>query len=179
VDHRARGNALAGEEFEEIIEGVAGVHHEGEIKFESEGDLRRKGLALLGFRRMLVEVVEPAFTDSDESLVTGSCQFLDGSEIVLRVVGVQTGCRVDLHCAAQVGEIERLGGALRPGSDDDETVDSRVECALERGLHLCSCIRRVVEELVLEMAVRVSPEVHWSLVIRGKSEAPFSTGPPG
>jgi hypothetical protein len=44
---------------------------------------------------------------------------------------------------------------------------------------LSSCVRRIVEELVLEMAVRVGPETHWSLVMRGKSEAPFSTGPPG
>jgi hypothetical protein len=51
--------------------------------------------------------------------------------------------------------------------------------ALESLLHLESRVRRVIEELVLEMTVRVSPRAHWSLVMRGKSEAPFSTGPPG
>jgi hypothetical protein len=44
---------------------------------------------------------------------------------------------------------------------------------------LDSGVGRVIEELVLEMTVRVGPRAHWSLVMRGKSDAPFSTGPPG
>ena len=96
MDHRARWYPLASKDVEEIIEGSSGVHDEGKVELLREGDLGRKGLALLVFRRMLVEVVESAFTDADEAIVSRARELDDWRDVILRVVGMQPDGREQL-----------------------------------------------------------------------------------
>ena len=179
VNHGSRRNAFAPQDVKKIVKGVAGVDDQGQIEFLSQVNLGRECLSLGAARRMLVVVIQSALTNPYQSRVSSPSHLEHRFDVMQRVVRVEPDSREDFHTIVKFGDGESLTRSLSVGADDDDSIHLGIKGAGEVLSHIRHDLLVLGEISILQMAMRVGPECHESLLIRGKSGSPFSTGPPG
>jgi hypothetical protein len=92
--------------------------------------------------------------------MTPSCQVSDWIEAILGVVRVQSNGCEELDGTGEIRQGERLSGTGGAGAHYDGPPDAGLVRAFERRDYLFFCVRDVVEELILEVAVGVGPSAH-------------------
>ena len=173
VNHGSRGNALAGENVEEVVEGVASVHHERQVKFDGQGNLGGEGPSLIASWCVFVVVIETAFTNPHEPSVPLTGQSGDWSEVFSGLVWVQSYRGEELHVTRQIRNGERFARRSGVSANHDNAIDLRGSRPGEGVSSVAFCLP-VPQILVLKVTVRVSPKTHASAFIRGKRGSPFS-----
>src|ERR1022692_3962499 len=124
---------------------------------------------------MFIEIVQSTLPNPYEMGVAGPGQLQNRPNIVARLVGMQSHRGVDLHRSSEAGDSQGLGRRSGVSADDHHSINPTGEGPFQGGQR---AHRRLVvgKEAILQVTVRVGPATHSSLLMRGNSGSPLSTG---